>query len=211
MPLSGTVRWYGWAPEHSLVATMSSNPGKVTLVLAHFGCDGPVWHSSVVRLARAKNSRKATIRGKSLVATMSSNPGKVTVALAHSGYDAPVWHSSVVRMARANSGPIPDKANDVPTQRTKIPRQQTHWKLYRYQKEVNVSRTSVLSSRQPKGSSFKRCSNKIAISSLGSQTKNQLWMIDGLCMLMGPPARPDQDSDFSSKHQPANGWSNQSV
>ena len=44
----------------SLVATMSSNPGEVTLVLAHSGCDAPVWHSSVVRLARAENTRRAT-------------------------------------------------------------------------------------------------------------------------------------------------------
>ena len=84
----------------------------------------------------------------------------------------------------------------------------SHWKLYRYQREMNVSRTSVLSSRQPKGSSFKRCSNKIAISSLGSRTKNRLRMIGGLCMLMGPPAQPDQESDSSLKHQPTNSWNN---
>ena len=41
--------------------------------------------------------------------------------------------------------------------------------------------------------------------------KNQFRMIGGLYMLMGPPARPEQESDSSSKHQPENGWSNPSV
>ncbi|RVW74933.1 Transposon Ty3-I Gag-Pol polyprotein [Vitis vinifera] len=41
--------------------------------------------------------------------------------------------------------------------------------------------------------------------------KNRLRMMGGLCMLMGPPARPDQESDSSSKHQPENSWSNPSV
>ena len=41
MPPSGTVRWYGWAPEYK------KQPLRCP---AHSGCDAPVWHSSVVRL-----------------------------------------------------------------------------------------------------------------------------------------------------------------
>ncbi|RVW45605.1 hypothetical protein CK203_091540 [Vitis vinifera] len=37
------------------------------------------------------------------------------------------------------------------------------------------------------------------------ETKNRIRMIGGLCMLIEPPARPDQESDSSSKCQPANG------
>ena len=37
---------------------LNSNPREATLVLAHSGCDAPVWYSSVVRLARAKNKNK---------------------------------------------------------------------------------------------------------------------------------------------------------
>ena len=37
---------------------LNSNPGEATLVLAHSGCDAPVWHSSVVRLVKAKNKNK---------------------------------------------------------------------------------------------------------------------------------------------------------
>ena len=221
MPPSGTVQWYGRAPEHCLIATTSSNPTEATLPLAHSGCDAPVWHSSVVRPGtRAQPYHHP-----------SSNPGKAT--LGRFGI-------------RAKNTPvqIPDKTNNVPTRRTKIPRQQTHWKLYRYQKELSVSRTSVLSSRQPKVRASKSAPTKLRYIRLGPlgyawntsehwlspapyishlqarltkspmtppRQKNQFRMIGGLYMLMGPPARPEQESDSSSKHQPENGWSNPSV
>ena len=65
---------------------VSSNPTEVTLSLAHFSCDAPIWHNSVVRPGtRAQPCH------------VSSNPTEATLPLAHSGCDAPVWHSSVVQ------------------------------------------------------------------------------------------------------------------
>ncbi|WKA00387.1 hypothetical protein VitviT2T_018742 [Vitis vinifera] len=107
MPPSGTVRWYGRAPEHSLVTT------------------------------------QVRILGTSLWVTLAPKPKTGSL-----------WHQR-----QKYSGPIPDKTNDVPTRRT----------------------------------------------------KNRLWMIDGVCMLTGSPAHPDQESDSSSKRQPENCWSNPSV
>ena len=87
--------------------------------------------------------------------------------------------------------------NNYNTQRIKIPRQQTRWKLSGYQREVNASRTSVPSYHQPRDSSSKRCSNKIVRSLLGpTRTCPEYFQESPLTSSMPgnvirSPARPD--------------------
>ena len=128
MPLSGTVRWYGRAPEHK--ATVRPIPAVVPLTgtarwygwaqthlgfkpssknLAHSGCGTTDWHNSVVRLGTrtwpipAVVPLTGTARWYDWAQThLGFKPSSKN--LAHSGCGTTDWHNSVVRLSTTSLG-----------------------------------------------------------------------------------------------------------
>ena len=128
MPPSGTVRWYGRALEHSLVATQVQILGtSLWVTLAPEPKIRSLWHQYARRHSGSlwhqsqKSGRFGTdTNGSKMLLWVALAPEPKTGSLWHRykmvarRHSRLLWHQS-----QKYSGPIPDKINDVPTRWTK--------------------------------------------------------------------------------------------